>query len=140
MGNTKIGDSIKQEKFLDVLKRYISALIQNNRTVPIMVWDYNFSVELFEETEFKIQHLDMDFLTMRKLQIGNLDIDADIIIINDFCSITKTVQSKIIYNIEEKKFNSIFVFTDQKINSGKLSLDILDSMTHFVVIANEQKL
>lgn len=134
MNNASVGDGIVQNKFLDVFKRYVSTRMKSKLKPAIMVWDYKLTDDVFENA-YKIEYVDMNFVTMRNLQIGNLNTDADILIIDKFCFVPKLVQNKIISNIEQNKYKYMIIFMDEKTNANKLSADTLDKMTHFVVLA-----
>ena len=135
MGNMKLGNGIDEKTLNKLFYKYISSHINKNNKPPIAIWDYD--INKLDIGEFTYKKIEMDFLTMRKLQDGTLDVDVDIIIINDFCNIPNIVSEKLISNISNNKFNCLFLFFDNKNNIDKVSFDVLNQMVHFAVRKNE---
>jgi len=129
----KLGEGIEEIKFIDVFKRYIAAHIKNKYTPPIAVWNFDIKKLNLEELGIKVAYPIIDFLMMRKLQSANLSMEVDIIVIDNFSELPISVLEKLVSNILEKKMSYLFVFSDEISNCNKVSNNILDSMTSFVV-------
>lgn len=133
MKRVKLSNGIESERFIFLFKLYIDSHIKKNLNLPIIVWDYDVKNICFEELGYNTHNLQMDFITMKSIKDEKLDVDADIVIIENFVSIPTTVQRCLIESISNKKYKPQFIFQDKKSSSRKLEDDVFDKMIHFVV-------
>lgn len=133
MVRNKLGEAIEESRFLDVFKRYIVSRIRSKSFLPIAVWNFDMKKLNSEELEFRVGYLTIDFSMMRRLQSAKFLMDVDIIIIDNFSKLPPSVIRRLVSNIKDKKTDYLFVFGDKKTNCHKISSDIMNSMTNFLV-------